>query len=238
LKAIGITRVQLNETMKNTPLHRSRCSVLVGRVVILLLVALLATPLAARAQAGWVYEAGPVDLVVTRANGKITVEGFSVFQLPERFVWCGSPIRVGDQYHLFYSAWESGPTIPPFVNSWVIYSKIGVAVSDSPYGGFREVSLFLKGRKDQGDPSAWDAQMVHNPFIQRLGGTFFLYHGGSRDPGAGDPGSRGAKLSMRDRVRLNQIKDHSLLALKTVPARPRAARRLHLPGAIEKSGFF
>jgi hypothetical protein len=174
------------------------------QVAALLVVAFPATPLSAQEQGGWAYEAGPVDLRVTRTDGKIKVAGFSAFQLPERFVWCGSPIREGDRYYLFYSAWESGPKIPRFENSWVLYSKIGVAVSDSPYGGFREVSLFLKGRKDQGDPAAWDAQMVHNPCIQRFGGTFYLYHGGSRDPGEPAPGAPGAKLSQRDRVRLNQ----------------------------------
>jgi hypothetical protein len=150
------------------------------------------------------YEAGPVDLVVTRTDGRIEVKGFSAFQLPGRFVWCGSPIGVGNRYYLFFSTWESGPEVPPFVESWVLHSKIGLAVSDSPYGGFREVAVFLRGRADQGVPGAWDAQMVDNPLIKRFGGKFFLYHGGSRDPGAQPPGSPGERLSKRERVRLNQ----------------------------------
>jgi hypothetical protein len=150
------------------------------------------------------YEAGPVDLVVTRTDGRVEVKGFSAFQLPGRFVWCGSPIRVGTRYYLFFSTWESGPEVPAFVDSWVLHSKIGLAVSDSPYGGFREVAVFLTGRSEQGDPGAWDAQMVHNPLITRFGGKFFLYHGGSRDPGAQPPGSPGERLSKRERVRLNQ----------------------------------
>ena len=150
------------------------------------------------------YEAGPVDLVVTRTDGRVEVKGFSAFQLPGRFVWCGSPIRIGNRYYLFFSTWESGPEVPPFVDSWVLHSKIGLAVSDSPYGGFREIAVFLKGRAEQGDPGAWDAQMVHNPLIERFGGKFFLYHGGSRDPGVQPPGSPGERLSKRERVRLNQ----------------------------------
>jgi hypothetical protein len=152
----------------------------------------------------WIYEAQPVDLTVKTIDGKIKVEGSSVFQLPDSFVWCGSPIQIENKYYLFFSAWESGLDVPPFVDSWVLNSKIGVAVSDSPYGNFKPLQIFLKGRKDQGDSTAWDAQMVHNPCIKSFNGKYYLYHGGSIDPGIQPKGSPGENLSKRERTRLNQ----------------------------------
>lgn len=150
------------------------------------------------------YEAQPVDLKVIRDSGKISVEGTSVFQLPDSFVWCGSPVRIKDQYFMFYSAWESGTAVPPFTDSWVLFSKIGLAVSDSPYGNYRSLKLILKGRKDQGDSTAWDAQMVHNPLIKSFNGKYYLYYGSGKDPGVQPKGSPGENLSKRNRVQQSQ----------------------------------
>lgn len=111
----------------------------------------------------FVYKAQPVDIKVTEKSGTFEVEGSSVFQLPDTFVWGGSSIQIDDKYYLFFSAWESGPDVPPFSQSWVLNSKIGVAVSDSSYGNFKSLGIFLKGRGLQGDSTVWDAQMVHNP---------------------------------------------------------------------------
>lgn len=150
------------------------------------------------------YKAQPVDVKVIRNNGKISVEGNSVFQIPDSFVWCGSPIQIKDKYYLFFSSWESGPDIPSFANSWMLYSKIGCAVSDSPIGNFHRMKIFLKGRKDQGDSTAWDAQVVHNPLIKEFNGKYYLYYGASKDPGSLPAGTEGAKLSKQVRTRLNQ----------------------------------
>ncbi|MGM0377943.1 MAG: glycoside hydrolase family protein, partial [Bacteroidota bacterium] len=119
-------------------------------------------------------------------------------------VWGGSPVMIEDKYYLFFSAWESGPDVPPFSQSWVLTSKIGVAVSDSPNGNFRSLGIFLKGRELQGDSTAWDAQMVHNPLIKSFNGKFYLYYIGSQAPGEPEEGEPGAKLSKRDRVQQNQ----------------------------------
>lgn len=92
----------------------------------------------------FVYRAQPVDIKVTEKNGTCQVEGSSVFQLPDTFVWGGSPIQIDDKYYLFFSAWESGPEVPPFSQSWLLNSKIGVAVSSLPYGNFKSLGIFLK----------------------------------------------------------------------------------------------
>jgi hypothetical protein len=152
----------------------------------------------------FVYKAQPVDIKVSEKNGTFEVEGSSVFQLPDTFVWGGSPIQINQKYYLFFSAWESGPDVPPFSKSWVLNSKIGVAVSDSPYGNFKSLGIFLKGRELQGESTAWDAQMVHNPLIKSFNGKYYLYHIGSRDPGKRKDGEPGSKLSKRNRVQQNQ----------------------------------
>jgi hypothetical protein len=167
----------------------------------LLLVAIL---LASCGSSNYFYKAGPIDAKLIQENGKIRLEGPSVFQLRDSFVWCGSPIQIKDKYFLFYSAWESGSQIPPFGDSWVLYSKIGCAVSDSPYGNFKSMGIFLKGRKDQGDSTAWDAQMVHNPLIKTFNGKYYLYYGSSNDPGIQTKGSSGENLTKRNRVQQNQ----------------------------------
>lgn len=92
----------------------------------------------------FVYKAQPVDIKVSEKNGTFEVEGSSVFQLPDTFVWGGSPIQIDEKYYLFFSAWESGPDVPPFSQIWVLNSKIGVAVSDLPYGNFQSLGIFLK----------------------------------------------------------------------------------------------
>lgn len=70
--------------------------------------------------------------------------GYSAFSIKDKFVWCGSAIRSKEdgKYYLFYSAMDSGENCPPFIDSWVLGSKIGVAVSDSPYGGYKDLGIF------------------------------------------------------------------------------------------------
>jgi len=150
------------------------------------------------------YQAQPIDLSVINENGKIRVEGSSVLQLRDSFVWCGSPIQIDDKYFLFFSAWESGPNVPPFGNSWMLYSKVGLAVSNSPEGNFKPLKIFLKGRKDQGDSTTWDSQSAHNPLIKTFNGKFYLYYVSSKEPGELYYSDNGKVLSKDARVRLNQ----------------------------------
>ena len=152
----------------------------------------------------YIYQAQPVDLTISDEGGNLKVTGKSVFQLPDTFVWGGSPLRIHDKYYLFFSAWESGPGIPPFSESWVLNSKIGVAVSDAPDGNFASLGIFLKGRNSEGDSSAWDAQSAHNPLIKSFNGKYYLYYVSSVDPGVQPPGSTGENLNKRNRCQQNQ----------------------------------
>ena len=143
----------------------------------------------------------PVDAAV---KGDI-LEGPSVLNDPDRFVWGGSVVKGYDgKYHMLYSTWESGDSVPQFSNSWVLNSKIAYAVSDQPDRNFKFQKVVLTGRELQGDSLAWDAQMVHNPHLKKFNGKYYLYYIGSRDEGEQPEDSKAAQLNKRNRVQQNQ----------------------------------
>ncbi|WP_242130883.1 glycoside hydrolase family protein [Aestuariivivens marinum] len=145
--------------------------------------------------------AGPID---AKVNGSI-LEGASVLNDSSRFVWGGSVVKGDDnKYHMLYSTWECGDSLPAFGQSWVLHSKIAYAVSDYPDRDFKFQKMVLEGKALTGDSLAWDAQMVHNPHIKKFNNTYYLYFIGSRDPGIQAEGSPGYNLSKRDRVQQNQ----------------------------------
>lgn len=150
------------------------------------------------------YKAGAVDLnIIERGESKFP-SGYSAFSLDGHFVWCGSAIRAEEdgKYYLFYSAMESGPQYPAFVDAWLMGSKIGVAVSDSPYGGYKNLGFVYNKEGYQPDVSSWDAQTVSNTHIKKFNGKYYLYYCGSVDPGK-EARIKG-ELSQRDRIQQNQ----------------------------------
>lgn len=141
-------------------------------------------------------------------NGKIEgniLSGTSVLNDPDQFVWGASVIRGDDnKYHMLYATWECGDSIPIFSDSWVLHSKIAYAVSDYPDRDFKSQKIVLRGRALEGDSTAWDAQMVHNPHIQRFNNKYYLYYGGGKDPGVQPKGSKGEEINKRNRVQQKQ----------------------------------
>lgn len=145
--------------------------------------------------------AGPVQAYV---EGNV-LSGPSVLNDPDRFVWGASVIKGEDgRYHMLYSTWECGDSLPIFSDSWVLHSKIAYAVSEYPDRDFQFQKIVLRGRALEGDSAAWDAQMVHNPHIKRFNGRYYLYYGAGKDPGIQPPGSPGAELNQRNRVQQSQ----------------------------------
>ena len=143
----------------------------------------------------------PVDAKVL---GEI-LSGPSVLNDPDRFVWGASVIKGDDnKYHMLYSTWECGDSMPRFTDSWVLHSKIAYAVSDYPDRDFKFRKVVLQGRRLEGDSTAWDAQMVHNPHIKRFNNKYYLYYGGGKDPGIQPEGSKGELVNKRNRVQQNQ----------------------------------
>ncbi len=142
--------------------------------------------------------------IQAKVDGNI-LSGSSVLNDPDRFVWGASVIKGDDnKYHMLYATWECGDSIPAFSNSWVLYSKIAYAVSDSPDRDFKFQKIVLRGRALEGDSTAWDAQMVHNPHIKKFNNKYYLYYGGGKDPGIQPSGSKGEKVNKRNRVQQNQ----------------------------------
>ena len=133
------------------------------------------------------YEAEAVDLTLTPKGNSVFANGFSGFSLDNHFVWCGSAIRAVEdgKYYLFYSAMDAGPQFPAFVEAWLLGSKIGVAVSDSPFGGYRNIGFVYNKDGYAPDTSTWDAQTTSNTHIKRFNGKYYLYYCGSVDPGEG-----------------------------------------------------
>ncbi|WP_158285123.1 glycoside hydrolase family protein [Arenibacter aquaticus] len=129
------------------------------------------------------------------------IMGASILQIPGYFVWGGSVVKGDDgKYHMVFSIWESGTEGGSFVKDWVLQSKIGYAVSDYPDRDFKFQKIVLKGTRYQGDPSAWDAQMVHNPHLKKFDGKYYLYYIGGKDPGEQPKGSKAENLDQRSRV--------------------------------------
>ncbi len=148
-----------------------------------------------------IIEALPVD---ARITGNILV-GPSVLNDSNRFVWGASVIKGNDgKYHMLFNTWECGDSIPEFSNSWVLYSKIGYATSDYPDRNFKFRKIVMRGRTYEGNPSAWDAQMVTNPHIKRFDDKYYLYYVGSVDPGVQPAGSMGENVNKRNRVQQSQ----------------------------------
>jgi len=146
-------------------------------------------------------EALPID---ANMRGNILV-GPSVLNDPKRFVWGASVIKGEDgKYHMIFSTWECGDSIPPFSDSWVLYSKLGYAVSDYPDRNFKFKKIILKGRAVEGDSTTWDAQSVHNPHLKRFENKYYLYYVGSVDPGPQPKGTKGENVDKRNRVQQNQ----------------------------------
>lgn len=135
----------------------------------------------------------------------VFLRGPSVLNDSNRFVWGGSVVKGDDnKYHMLYSTWECGDSTPAFGDSWVLHSKIAYAVSDYPDRDFKFRKIILQGRALEGDSTAWDAQMVHNPHLKKFGDKYYLYYIGSVDSGVQPPGSKGENLSKRNRVQQSQ----------------------------------
>ncbi|WP_020527032.1 glycoside hydrolase family protein [Flexithrix dorotheae] len=146
-----------------------------------------------------------IDARVGSINGTPVLQGSSILEVPDYFVWGGSVVEGDDgRFHMLYATWEAGNDWPAFSNSWVLHSKIAYAVSDYPDKNFIPQKIVLKGRTHEGDSTAWDAQMVHNPHIKKFNDRYYLYYIGARDPGVQPAGSQGAGLNKRNRVQQSQ----------------------------------
>lgn len=92
----------------------------------------------------------------------------AIFSEEGYFVWCGSLIRHGDTYYLFYSRWKKEYGF----DAWVTHSEIALASSKELFGEFRfEKVLFTKE-----DSNAWDRDCFHNPCVIQKEGKQVKHH--------------------------------------------------------------
>lgn len=94
------------------------------------------------------------------------------FAMDGWFVWCGSVIKVGGQYHMFASRW---PVETKFPEGYRQNSEIVRAVASRPEGPYKFQEVVIGKR----EPGKWDSGMAHNPAIYKVGDTFVLYHNAS-----------------------------------------------------------
>ena len=99
------------------------------------------------------------------------------FAMDGWFVWCGSVIKAGGEYHMFASRW---PVATKFPEGHRQHSEIVRAVASRPEGPYKFAEVVIGQR----EPGKWDSGMAHNPAIYKTGDTFVLYYIGS------DAGSR------------------------------------------------
>jgi hypothetical protein len=96
----------------------------------------------------------------------------SGFRMEGYWVWGGSAIRVGSEYHLFVSRWSKKSKFP---DDYFTESEIVRATSRSPMGPY----VFQKVVIGERDSSFWDSNMAHNPTIHKIGNDYVLFYIGS-----------------------------------------------------------
>lgn len=149
------------------------------------------------------YTASPVDIEIVAKGESPFAAGPSAFSLDGHFMWGASVLKAEEdgKYYMIYSAQEAGKY--PFNNAWVLGSKMGLAVSDRPDGGFKQLGFFLNQDGFAPDTSSWDAQTVMNPHLRRFGNKYYLYYVGGKDPG--NVPVKSATGNLDDRSRIQQM---------------------------------
>lgn len=126
------------------------------------------------------YNPQPIELTID-SNNINGIDGQACFSIDKHFVWGGAPIKAQDgKYYLIYSAFATDTMT--FNEAWVLGSKLGLAVSNSPKGDYKHLGFFLNTDGFNPDSSSWDAQTVHNPHLRFFKDTYYLYYIGAADP--------------------------------------------------------
>ncbi|PRD49218.1 glycoside hydrolase family protein [Sphingobacterium haloxyli] len=91
--------------------------------------------------------------------------------LEDYYIWCSSPIWGDDgKVHLFYSRWKKEKGM----SGWIRGSEIAHAVADGPNATFVDHGVVLHPREGH-----WDSTTCHNPLIQKVGDTYYLFYMGN-----------------------------------------------------------
>lgn len=87
------------------------------------------------------------------------------------YVWCNTPIYDSNgKVHVFYSRWPSKYGM----SGWISKCEIAHAVADSPEGPYEFIDVVLAPRE-----GFFDATTCHNPHIQKVEDTYYLFYMGN-----------------------------------------------------------
>lgn len=96
-----------------------------------------------------------------------------VMELEDYYVWCCAPIfDESGKVHLFYSRWPKKYGM----GGWIHKSEIAHAIADKPEGPYIHQDIALSPR-----PGHFDATTCHNPHIQHINDTYYLFYMGNSD---------------------------------------------------------
>ncbi len=89
------------------------------------------------------------------------------------YVWCCAPVYGEDgKVHVFYSRWHEQYKM----GGWLHKCEIAHAVADTPEGPYTYVGTVISPREGY-----FDATTCHNPHIQYIDGTYYLFYMGNSD---------------------------------------------------------
>ncbi|MFV0469373.1 MAG: glycoside hydrolase family protein [Dysgonomonas sp.] len=96
-----------------------------------------------------------------------------ILESKDYYVWCCAPIYGEDgKVHVFYSRWLKKYGM----GGWINKCEIAHAVADSPEGPYTTLGTVLAPR-----PGYFDATSCHNPHIQKIDSTYYLFYMGTSD---------------------------------------------------------
>lgn len=122
-----------------------------------------------------------IDTVITKKYEQDQVSVFSkrlkplgrILESEDYYVWCCAPIFGEDgKVHVFYSRWHKQYKM----GGWISKCEIAHAVADEPEGPYTYLETVLAPR-----PNYFDATTCHNPHIQYVDGTYYLFYMGNSD---------------------------------------------------------
>lgn len=96
-----------------------------------------------------------------------------ILESEDYYVWCCAPIYDDqEKVHVFYSRWHKKYGM----GGWIHKSEIAHAIADNPEGPYTEFGAVIAPRMGY-----FDATTCHNPHIQLVDGTYYLFYMGNND---------------------------------------------------------
>jgi len=109
---------------------------------------------------------------ISKFSSKLKPVG-RILETENYYVWCCAPIYDEEgKVHVFYSRWPAKYGM----GGWIHKSEIAHAVADKPEGPYTYISTVMPPR-----PGFFDATTCHNPHIQHINGTYYLFYMGNSD---------------------------------------------------------